>query len=443
MNASPDVRTADAALAPRATRARYGVIAFAASVAALTYIDRVCMSKAESFITEEFGLTFKQMGYVMAAFSWGYALFEVPGGWLGDRIGPRKVLTRIVLWWSFFTAATCWAWNLISLITIRFLFGTGEAGCFPNVAKSVRTWMPESERVRAQSIIWLSARWGGAFTPFLIVVMLDVMPWRATFYVFGALGLLWSFFFYRWYRDNPRDLKSANQAELALIEGAAGAPAAEAGPTPWKAMLASRTVWLLCLQYMFLAYAWFFYVSWLPRYLKEELHVEGKYGAFLNTFPLFLGGVGCLVSPAILNAVIRWTGSVRTGRRIVACVGFGVASLFLLLSLFLKNPLWAMIAMGIASFANDFVMPVSWAAAMDVGGRHTGTLSGVMNMASAVGGSCASIFAGAIRDATGRWDMTFYVSSVVYLLGIVCWLAIDPVTPLVRSEESKPVGDPA
>jgi MFS transporter, ACS family, glucarate transporter len=438
MNASQDVRTLPEELAPRATRARYGVIAFTASVAALTYIDRVCISKAEPFITKEFGLTPVQMGYVFSAFGLGYALFEVPGGWLGDRIGARKVLTRIVLWWSFFTAATGWAWNFASLLATRFLFGAGEAGCFPNVARALKTWLPGSELVRAQSIVWLSARWGGAFTPFLIVSLLDHMSWRSILYVFGALGVVWSFLFYRWYRDHPRDLKSANEAELALIEGASGTAAQEPGPTPWAAMLGSRTVVLLCLQYCCLAYAWIFYVTWLPRYLVDVLRVDGKYGAFLNTFPLFLGGIGCIVSGSVLAAVIRWTGSVRTGRRIVGCLGFGAASLLLVLSFYLRNPLLAMIAMGFASFANDFVMPVSWAAAMDVGGRHTGTLSGIMNMASAVGGSLAPILTGHLLKAANGWEMNFWISGAVYLLGLCCWLFIDPVTPL-----EKPQGEAA
>ena len=238
----------------------------------------------------------------------------------------------------------------------RFLFGVGEAGCFPNVARALKTWLPIQERVRAQSIVWLSARWGGAFTPFLIAFLLTVMPWRAMLYVFGALGIAWSVLFYRWYRDHPRELKSANPAELAVIEGGAGAPAQDAGPTPWRAMLASRTVWLLCLQYLCLAYAWIFYITWLPKYLLEELHVDGNWKAFLNTLPLFLGGIGCLVCGSVLNAVIRWTGSIKSGRRIVSCVGFGAASVLLLLSFYLKNPL-CLIAMGFASFANDFPCP--------------------------------------------------------------------------------------
>ena len=310
----------------------------------------------------------------------------------------------------------------------------GEAGCFPNVARALKTWLPQNERVRAQSIVWLSARWGGAFTPFLIVFLLDLMPWREILYVFGGLGIVWSVLFYRWYRDHPRDLKGVNSAELDFIEGTTGAAEQEAGPTPWAAMFASRTVWLLCLQYCCLAYAWIFYVTWLPKYLKEVLKVDQEWGAFLNTFPLFLGGIGCIVSGSVLSAVIRRTGSVRAGRRIVGCFGFGAASVLLLLSFYLKNPLWAMIAMGFASFANDFVMPVSWAAAMDVGGRHTGTLSGVMNMASAVGGSLAPILTGRLIAASGGWEMNFWISAAVYLVGLCCWLFLDPVTPLPEIE---------
>ena len=108
------------------------------------------------------------MGWVFLIFSWSYAAFEIPGGYLGDVMGPRKVLMRIVLWWSFFTAATGWAWNYASLLVTRFMFGAGEAGCFPNLTKIFTIWLPEKERVRAQGIMWLSARWGGAFTPLLV-----------------------------------------------------------------------------------------------------------------------------------------------------------------------------------------------------------------------------------------------------------------------------------
>jgi MFS family permease len=157
------------------------------------------------------------MGWAFAAFAWAYALFEIPGGWLGDKIGPRKVLMRVVVWWSFFTAATGWAWNLASLLVTRFFFGAGEAGCFPNLAKMFTNWLPREERSRAVGVMWLSARWGGAFTPLLVVWVFSLMSWRHAFELFGAIGIIWAIFFYRWFRDNPRDHKSVNAAELALL----------------------------------------------------------------------------------------------------------------------------------------------------------------------------------------------------------------------------------
>src|SRR2546428_2731453 len=198
----------------RPTRTRYWVIVFAITLAIITYIDRVCISQAAPDIQRELGLTKAQMGWVFAAFAWAYALFEIPGGWLGDRFGPRKVLMRVVLWWSFFTAATGWVWNLGALLVTRFLFGAGEAGCFPNLTKAFTTWLPKQERTRAQGIMWFSARWGGAFTPLLVVWVFSFVSWRNAFTVFGAIGIVWAIVFYYWFRDNPRDHPSVNTEEL-------------------------------------------------------------------------------------------------------------------------------------------------------------------------------------------------------------------------------------
>ena len=144
------------------TRARFVVIALMVTLAVITYIDRVGISVALPVMRKELGLSTIQVTWVLSAFAWAYAIFEIPGGWLGDRIGPRKVLVRVVIMWSFFTAATGWAWNMASLIVARFLFGAGEAGCYPNLAKAFTNWLPAHERRRAASVMWLSARWGGA-----------------------------------------------------------------------------------------------------------------------------------------------------------------------------------------------------------------------------------------------------------------------------------------
>src|SRR2546426_7731312 len=248
----------------RPTQVRYWVIVFAVTLAIITYIDRVCISQAAPAITRDLGLSTVQMGYAFSGFGWAYALFEIPGGFLGDWMGPRKVLMRIVLWWSFFTAATGWAWNFVSLAVTRALFGAGEAGCFPNLTKAFSTWLPQNERVRAQGIMWMFARWGGAFTPPLVILVFSYVSWRGAFMLFGGLGVIWAIFFYIWFRDNPKDHKSVNAGELELLAENAKLAEGGHGNVPWGKLTKSRTVWLLWAQYFFLSYPWYFYITWLP-----------------------------------------------------------------------------------------------------------------------------------------------------------------------------------
>ncbi len=412
------------------TRVRYWVIVFAVALSVVTYIDRVCISQAAPVMSRDLGLDSVSMGWAFTAFGWAYALCEIPGGYLGDRIGPRAVLMRIVLWWSFFTAATGWAWNAVSLAVTRFFFGAGEAGCFPNLTKAFTTWLPPRERVRAQGIMWLSARWGGAFTPPLVQLVIGYVGWRHSFEVFGLLGVLWAILFFRWYRNNPLDNPRLNAAERDLLRDAS-ANASGHGDVPWAKFLASRQVWMVCLQYFCLSYGWYFYVTWLPTYFNQARHLDLKSVAFFSIAPLFFGGLG---NPAAVYAgtrIARATGSVMFARRTMAYIGFTGAAGFLVLSTRLSDPVLATLAIGLASFSNDLVMPGSWAACMDVGGKHAGSLSGAMNMAGNIGGALCPLAIGYILHWThSDWNLTFYVSALIYLGGIVCWKFLDPVTPL-------------
>jgi len=414
------------------TRTRYWVIVFAVTLAIVTYIDRVCISQAAPAMMRDLHLSKIEMGYALSAFAWAYALFEIPGGWLGDWMGPRKVLMRVVVWWSFFTAATGWAWNHTSLVITRALFGAGEAGCYPNLTKAFTTWLPPDERVRAQGIMWMSSRWGGAFTPLLVVWIFHYLTWRRTFEFFGLIGVVWAVIFYLWFRDNPRDHKGINAGELALLEGAEK-NASGHGDVPWRKMLTSRSVWLLWLQYAAVAYPWYFYITWLPTYLKESYHLEPQKAAILAGLPLFFGGIGCFFCGWISPRLTPLLGSVARTRRIMgvtACIG---ASTMLLTSSQLKDPVWAAIVMGLASFSNDLLMPGAWGACMDIGGKYAGTLSGSMNMMGNLGGALGPVTTGYILQATQNWSIPFYLGSGIYLIGAVAWMFIDPVTPLEES----------
>src|SRR6185437_12458223 len=257
----------------RPTRARYWVIIFAITLAVIQYLDRVCISQAAPAMSHDLGLSAKEMGYIFSAFTLAYALFEIPTGWLGDKIGPRRVLIRVVLWWSCFTAATGWMWNGISMWITRFLFGAGEAGCFPNLTKAFSAWLPTRDRTRAQALMWMGARWGGASAPLLVVAVMTFTSWRVAFLIFALFGLAWTIFFVRWFRDNPREHPSVNAAELALLteneQNIAGH-----GNVPWRKLAANPTVWLLGAQYFCLSYGWYFYVTWLPTYLKDARGLE-------------------------------------------------------------------------------------------------------------------------------------------------------------------------
>lgn len=401
------------------------MIVFAVTLAVVTYIDRVTLGVVTPSIQHDLNLNDKQMSWCLGAFALAYALFEMPGGFLGDRLGPRRVLLRVVVWWSFFTAATGFAAGKISLMTTQFLFGAGEAGCFPNLTRAFHTWLPGRERVRAQGIMWLSARWGGAFTPLLVIWVVQYVSWRHAFAIFGGLGIIWAVAFWAWFRDDPALNPKLNQAERDLLHREGGHAVAHV-PISWKRLLSSRSVWMLCWQYFFLSYGWYFNIQWLPSYLRRGRHMDLAHSAWYGVLPLFLGGIGNMAGVGLGSWLAHVTGSVPRARRYVAFLGFGGASFFLLLNTRLQNPVMAVLAIAMASFCNDLVMPGAWSTAMDVGGVYCGTLSAAMNMWGNLAGALAPVVTGYLLTwGHGNWDVTFYVSAAIYLMGIVCWVFLD------------------
>ena len=414
----------------RPTHARYWVVVFALLLAVLSYIDRVALSQAAPFVTRDLKLSKEQMGAIFGAFGLAYALFEIPGGWMGDWMGARRVLVRIVLWWSTFTALMGWMWSFASMWTAQFLFGAGEAGGFPNITKTFTVWLPHRERVRAQGLLWTAARWAGAFTAPLVFFTLKYVNWHWAFVLFGLPGFIWAVCFFTWFRDNPRDHRGVNSGELELL-GDAPSAASGHGNVPWAKLVSSRSVVLLWLQYFCLSFPWYFYITWLPTYLREYRHLTGAEIARFAILPLFLGGLGCFTSGILALRIARWTGSVRLSRRLMACTGFAGACTLLVISINTPNAKWAMLVMGLASFCNDLVMPPAWGSCMDIGGKYAGTVSGSMNMMGNLAGFAAPVLGGYILQETGgNWNIFLYTMAGMYLAGIFIWPFIDPVTPL-------------
>ena len=275
--------------AMKPSRVRYGVVGFALSLAVLSYIQRVAISQAALPIAQDLSLDKAELGAVLGAFGLAYAIFEIPMGLYGDKKGARRVLIQIVLAWSFFTALTGAAWNYASMWIIRFLFGAGEAGCFPNLTRMLSQWLPRTERFRAQAMMWASTRWGGAIAPPLALIGIQLFGWRWSFVAFAMLGVVWSFFFIARFREHPADHPGVNEAELELL-AESSAMVHEEVETNWLRVLLRGQVLLLVLQYFCWSYVWYFFITWLPTFLQEDYGQSPAATAGLAMLPLMRAG---------------------------------------------------------------------------------------------------------------------------------------------------------
>jgi MFS family permease len=399
------------------TNARRTIVAFGAAIAFLSFLDRAAISQAASSITREMHLSPAQMGLVFSAFGFTYAVFEMPSGWLCDRFGVRSLLTRVILLWSFFTAATGVAWNFHSLFTSRLLFGAGESGCFPGLASMFRTWLPQRERNSAEGIKAACARWGAAIAPALLTVLYAWFTWRQVFVLLGLLGAALGLIFARWYRDG------ASRATSHANSGA------------WPAILRSRSVWALGIQWFAHYYGFYFYITWLPLYLYRVRGLDLRHGALAAGLPLFTAGLGSLFAGWAVSALTARVGSIARARKLMGYISYGGAAALLLLFTWMSNPVLALIAMSLSTFAAEFSGPISWTTAMDIGGDNVGAVSGFMNTLGQLGASIAPAVTGFLLQLTGNgWNFTFYASALIYAAGAICWSMIDPTRPLARTQ---------
>jgi MFS transporter, ACS family, glucarate transporter len=402
----------------KASRTRYSVVALAIGLAILSYVQRVAISQAAGPISHDLHLDKAQMGLVFGAFGLSYAFFEIPIGLLGDRIGVRRVLLQIVVGWSVFTALTGAAWNMVSLWIIRFLFGAGEAGCFPILTRMLSMWLPARERVTAQGLLWACARWGGAFTPPLVLVCIGLFGWRYSFVAFASLGLVWCAVFWFWFKDNPSQHASVNDAERELLEMSRVFMTHEAGQKKWLSLLLTPEVVVLCLQYFCVSFTWYFYITWLPTYLREGRGLTAGHAAALSVLPLLFGGFGSLLTGLA---------PVRVPRRRIAFFGLLTTAVLLFVFLHTQTALPAMLCMAGASLCSDLTMPVSWDACVEIGGSYTATVAATMNMMGNFAGFVMPVVGGLILKKTGgNWTPLIHLMIASDVIAGLCWLYLDP-----------------
>jgi len=402
----------------------------------IAYMDRSNISVAQPEIAKQFGLSKTAMGLVLAAFTWAYALGQVPAGWLGDRLGPRKVLAVIMSWWAVAAAMTGAAFGLYSLFSARFLLGLGEAGAFPVASRGMQLWFPRSERGRIQGTTHFFSRFAVAVTPFVAGSIMLAFGWRAIFYIFGSLGVVWAIAFSFFYRNLPEEHKSVNIAELAEIrglnpDGAVRAPNTTRLSAPWKRIFGSPNMWYISLGYSCFFFGTNFYLTWYPTYLREHRHLTLQALGLIGSLPLFAGMLGDLTGGTLSDLFFKRTGNAKFARRIVAAPGFLLAGIFVIPAAMTHDALASVLFLAVSFFFLEFVIGPAWAVPMDVGGQFSGTVTGIMNMAGALAASLTAIVYGGLFDR-GYWIAPFFVSAGVMLAGALIWtFLIDPERSVV------------
>ncbi len=419
--------TGAARLSPASYQVRYWVVAFTVVLAGVTYLDRVCIAVLAPSIMRDLRLTPIQMSYVFSAFTLAYALFEIPTASWADRIGSRAVLTRIVLWWSAFTMLTGAVSGYAALLTVRFLFGAGEAGAWPNAARVFSRWIPARERGRVQGVFFAGAHLAGGLTPALVAFVATFIPWRLVFLLLGAVGLIWAVSWYRWFRDEPRDHAGVSPSERDLIERERALPSAH-GHAAWRQVFRTRSLFPLCLQYLANTYGFYFFITWLPTYLAKARGLAAAELAFFAGFPLLLSVIADITGGMATDALSARFGA-RIGRCGVGAVAYFLASLVLIGGTLCRDGRTAGTLIAVAGALSMFTLAPSWATAIDLGGRNAALVSATMNTAGQIGGILSPIVLAYIVDLFGNWSLPLHILSGLYLLASISWLFIHPERP--------------
>jgi MFS transporter, ACS family, glucarate transporter len=414
-----------ASLSSEPTHARRSLLSLVFALAVITYLDRLCISAAMPSMAAEFNLTPDQKGWVFSAFTLAYAAFEIPSGWLGDRFGARLTLMRIVLWWSVFTALTGAAFGFWSLLVIRFLFGAGEAGAFPNIARAVSRWFPEREQGRAMSVSFVGLSAGSAMTAPLVLTLLQLQSWRWAFVECGAAGVLWCVWWRRWFRDLPEEHPAVNQAELKLIR--AGRSGAEQSHlVPWKTLFTSANLAFICLMYFAYGYGLYFYITWLPTYLLEARGFSVNSTKWLAAAPWAVSALAFWVGGWTTDWLAHRTGNLKLARCGIGVFGYAASAGTLFAVPLVEDGRAAALLLALALGFQTFTISAAWAVCLDVGRKYAGVVTGCMNTVGNVGGAIAPLVVGYMVKSWGSWTAPFYVMSAVFVFGVAMWLLLDP-----------------
>lgn len=396
-----------------------------------TYMDRVCISSAKGDIMKDLQINDQMMGWIFGIFALGYALFQVPSGWFADRYGPRKALTVVVSFWSTFTALTGAAFNAVSMLVMRFIFGVGEAGAFPGATRAFYKWLPVKERGIAQGINFSGSRIGAGISYFLMPLVIGLIGWRLTFVANGVVGVLWVTIWLLWFRDNPKENPRINQAELDYIEQGRESDFVVSEKVSFAEIFTSSNMFLAMAQYFASNITFFICLSWLPSYLKDTW---GDGAEFYAAIPVFCAATANWVSGYLVTYLYK-KGYHVGSRRMPAIIGFALGAIGLLLATQTQELKPFIIFFSIAIYGVDMTLSPSWAFCMDIGGDKSGAVSGSMNMVGNIGSAVSAIifpyFVATITlpyfaESTGTANSFFVFAAGLNVLAIIAWVFMNP-----------------
>jgi len=390
--------------------ARYFVIAGLFLLSVITYLDRAAISSVKGPLVAEMGLTDQQFGFALSIFALGYALGQVPAGWLADRWGPRALLTAIVTLWSVLTAWTGAVTSFAELIAVRFLFGLAEAGAFPGAARAFYNWLPSSEHGRANGIIFSGSRLGGAIAFPLMAWLLGQGDWRNTFWMLTAPGLIWAAGWFVWFRNRA----SASSEDPLRHEG-----------RPLRELIREAPLWRAMAQYFGANFTTFLCLSWMNPYLKERYALSNAEAAFWSMIPMLIA-TGAQWATGVYVDRLYAGGQRRVSRSRPASVGFAISAVGAAMIPFAPSPGVAAVCFAIAAFGAEMTISPSWSFCLDIGGRQAGAVSGTMNMAGNLGSFVSANAFPFLKAWYG--DATAYFALVCALnaMGIWCWRGMRP-----------------
>ena len=406
-------------------KVRYLVLGVLCLMYFIAYVDRVNISVAAPLLRKEMGLTATELGLVFSAFAYPYAAMQIFGGWLSDKFGPRLVLAILSIIWAVATIMTGFAWGLASLMVFRVLLGIGEGGAFPSATRAMTHWFPAGERGFAQGITHSFARLGGAVTPPIVLAIVAMSGWRESFFVLGAMSLVWTVLYVWLFRNTPIEHKWIKAEELKEIGfDAKKTREIEQSRTPWGRMI--KCMWLV--TFIDFCYGWSLWVflTWLPSYLKDSRGFDLKQMALFATLPLMAGVIGDTLGGVISDQIYKRTGNLKLARRFMLILGLGGALVFILPAIYAGEALTAVLLLSASFFCLELTNAVLWSLPIDIAGPYAGTAGGMMNTGFGVAGMISPVVFGVLIDRTGSYEAPFLISAGLLGLGAICAMFVDP-----------------